>query len=146
MGSIGCINNGDIFAEGRLEDTCNDAIPICNTQAACTLQNDEFYSGSFPGGLRIVTRTETENANIVVRFLLNEMNFPGTEILVQARTPDCGDYDEKHPKDIDLFRLAGDDRILEFQLEMPGKGDHLVEIFSDMAAEYLMTTEVEEKL
>lgn len=92
-----------------------------------------------------MVRTEDEQTRLVVRFLLTEPIFPGTELLVQINTPDCSDLNEEHPRDIDLFQLAGDDRTLEFQLDMEGRGDHLLEIFSDMSAAYLMTVEVEQR-
>jgi len=38
---------------------------------------------------------------------------------------------------------AGDDRVLAFELDLPGRGDHLLEVFSDMSATYQMTTTVE---
>ena len=141
----GCIDDESIFTQGRLENLCNQSIPACATQAACVLGNKDFYRGQFPGGLRIIVRSELDQAALIVRFLLTEQLFPGTEILVQARTVDCGDVVEEHPQDIDLFELAGQDRTLDFELDFPGKGDHLVEIFSDMSAEYLMTTTVEER-
>lgn len=140
----GCVDDESIFTEGRIEDLCNGNIPACNTQASCVLDSGDFYRGVFPGGLRALVRTEETQAKLVVRFLLTEPIFPGTELLVQVSTPDCGDVDEEHPRDIDLFALAGDDRILEFELETTGRGDHLLEVFSDMSAAYLMTVEVSE--
>ena len=46
--------------------------------------------------------------------------------------------------DVDLFELAGDDGVLDFELRLPEAGDHLVELYSDMAAEFLLTVDVEE--
>ena len=86
------------------------------------LQDDEFYSGHFPGGLRILIRTETGNNHLIVRVLLTEMLYPGTEMLVQAHTPDCSNLAEEHPINVDLFQVAGDDRTLEFELDLPGRG------------------------
>lgn len=139
----GCVDDSRLFTQGRIQDLCNESIPICGRQAACALDDGEFFAGRFPGGQRVITRTEFEDQRLIVRFLLDEMVFPGTEILVQAYTPDCGDFDEAHPQNVDLFRLAGDDRILQFELDVAGRGDHLVEIFSDMSASYSMTFELE---
>lgn len=135
----GCVDDSRVFTQGRIEDLCNEAIPICGRQAACTLGNDEFFSGRFPGGQRVVARTEFEDQTMVIRFQLDDLAFPGTELLVQAYSPDCGSYDEEHPRNVDLFDLAGDDRIIEYRLDVPGRGDHLIEIFSDMSASYDMT-------
>jgi len=141
--SSACIDDTRLFTEGRLEDPCNNAIPICNTQAGCTVHDESFYSGEFPGGLRFIVQSEAEENLLIVRFLLNDMIFPGTEMLVLAKTPDCGMFEEEHVQNRDLFELAGDDRVLDFEIDLPGRGDHLLEIFSDMSASYQMTTTVE---
>jgi hypothetical protein len=145
LASAGCVDDESVFTQGRIEKPCNAAIPVCDVQAACTLKNDEYYEGQFPGGQRVIVTTETDDAKLIARFLLREMLYPGTEMLVQAHTPDCGRFTEEHPQDVDLFDLAGDDRVLEYQLELPGRGDHLVEIFSDMSADYTMTLTIEEE-
>lgn len=139
----GCIDDTRLFTSGRLEDPCNNAIPICNTQAGCTVHNESFYAGEFPGGLRFIVRSEAEENLLIARFLLDDMIFPGTEFLISVRTPDCGDFEEEHVQNRDLFELSGDDRVLDFELDLPGRGDHLLEVFSDMSATYQMTTTVE---
>lgn len=141
----GCIDDTRLFTEGRLEDPCNNAIPVCNTQAGCALRDDSYYAGEFPGGLRFIVRSEGEDSVLITRFLLDDLIFPGTEMQVLARTPDCGDFDEEHLQNVDLFEFAGDDRVIQFDLDLPGKGDHLLEVFSDMAATYTMTTTIEDK-
>ncbi len=137
--AVGCVDDSRVFTQGRIEDLCNESIPICGRQAACILGDDEFFSGRFPGGQRVIARTEFEKQDMVVRFLLDDLAFPGTEIQVLAYSPECGSYDEEHPRNVDLFELAGDDRVLEFKLDVGTRGDHLVEIFSDMSASYDMT-------
>lgn len=143
--AAGCIDDTRLFTEGRLEDPCNNAIPICNTQAGCTVHNESFYAGEFPGGLRFIVRGEAEENTLIARFLLDDMIFPGTEMLVHVKTPDCNSFEEEHVRERDLFDLSGDDRVLEYVLDMPGRGDHLLEVFSDMSATYQMTTTVEAK-
>lgn len=143
---LSCVDDETVFTGGRLEDPCNGSIPVCNTQAACVLENDEFYRSEFPGGVRFIVRSETEDAKLVVRALLTEPLFPGTEFNVIANEPSCGRFDQELIKDVDLFQFAGDDRIIEFELDIPGRGDHLVELFSDMSSTYLFTTTVEETL
>lgn len=143
--ATGCIDDTRLFTQGRLEDPCNNAIPICNTQAGCTIHNESFYESEFPGGSRFIVRSEGEKNTLIARFLLDDMIFPGTEMLVQVKTPDCGDFEEEHVQNRDLFELSGDDRVLEYILDLPGRGDHLLEVFSDMSATYQMTTTVEAK-
>lgn len=141
-----CGSEQGSFTRGRLEARCNDAIPACDTQAACIMSDGEYYDGAFPGGQQVIVRTDTENATLVARFLLTEMSFPGTEFQIAANSVGCDSFDELHLVDVDLFNYAGDDRIIEAELELEGKGDHLIEIFSDMNASYLMTFTIEERL
>jgi len=139
----GCVSDDEVFTEGRLRTTCDGAIPICDSRGACILGNDKYIDGQFPGGNKLIVRTGTDDNDLIVRFLLREMLSPGTEILVRAYEPGCSNFDERHIEDTDLFERAGDDRTLEFDLDLPGRGDHLLEIFSDMGAEYSMTTTVD---
>lgn len=138
--AAGCNSQRSTFTQGRLEKTCDDAIPTCDTRAGCVVTGDDYTRGTFPGGRSVIVRTHDDDKNrLIVRFLLEEMVSPGTELQLQAYSPDCGDFSERHPTDINLFERAGDDRILEFELPIEGRGDHLLTLFSDMGADYLMT-------
>ena len=141
----GCLDDESTFTQGRLEDPCNGSIPICRTQAACVLEQDEYFRGTFPGGVRKIVRNDTDKTTLVVRILLTEPLFPGTELLIQAYSPGCGQFKEAHVQDIDLFNFAGDDRTMEFQLDLEGQGDHLLEIFSDMSSDYILAILLEER-
>jgi hypothetical protein len=144
VGSLGgCVDQDTVFTRGRIQATCNAAIPVCDGRAACVIGNDDYVEGTFPGGQKTIVRTETADNRLVVRFLLDEMVSPGTEMLVRAHQPGCNAFEQQHPTDVDLFERAGDDRILQFTLDLPGQGDHLLEVFSDMGADYRMTTTVE---
>ncbi len=145
-GLASCVNAEDVFTEGRLENICNDTIPACNKQASCILTNEDYYDGNFPGGLTVVARTETDDATMFARFLLIEPVAPGTELQVQIRTPDCSDITEAHLENIDLIEYAGDDLIIEFEIPMPGRGDHMIEVFSDMTSKFYMAFVIEETL
>lgn len=140
---LGCVNDDRVFTQGRIQDLCNEAIPVCGRTAGCTVDDREFIRGNFPGGQRFIVRTEFPDQRLIARFLLDEMNFPGTEMLVQAYSSDCGDYDETLHTDRDLFQLAGDDRIIDFDLSLPDRGDHLVEVFSDMNAAFTLSMSLE---
>jgi hypothetical protein len=144
LAGVSCIQQRKGFTEGRLETTCGDAIPVCDTRAACVLDDSVYVDASFPGGLKSLVRTETGDNKVVVRLLLEEMVSPGSELLVRAHSPGCGTFNERHLQDVDLFERAGDDRILQYEIDLEGEGDHLLEMFSDMGAEYLMTVTVED--
>ncbi len=142
--SAGCLTAEEIFTQGRLENRCSDSIPVCGYVAACVLGQDQYLHGDFPGGQRIIVRTEVDKVQLITRFLLVDERFPGSEIFVRAYSTGCGDYDEGHAVDVDLFDLAGNDGVIEYGLDVTGRGDHMVELFSDMSAEFMFRVDIEE--
>ncbi|MEM6958199.1 MAG: hypothetical protein AAF411_17960 [Myxococcota bacterium] len=142
FGAFGCATGEDIFVGSRLENLCNEALPICGERAACVVAESEFVRGRFPGGQRVIVRTPTDTSTLRVRVFLAEQVFGGTEYLVRAADTGCNGFDESIQQDVDLFELAGDSQVLERDLEVAGRGDHLLELFSDMAAEYILTVTV----
>ena len=141
---FGCTTAEEIFTEGRIENRCNDSVPVCGFQAGCVLGTDQFFAGRFPGGQRVIARTETEFTRVVLRFLLVERIFPGTQIITRAYDTGCTDFDDRRHEDRDLFDLSGDEGILEFHLDVEGRGDHMLEVFSDMGSGFLMTVTTED--
>ena len=141
---VGCQTAEEIFTAGRIENRCSNAIPVCGYIAACVLGQDQYLRGQFPGGQRVIVRTEVDQARLIARFLLVDERFPGSEIFVRAYSTGCGDYEEGHAVDVDLFELAGNDGIIEYGLDVTGIGDHMVELFSDMSAEFLFRVDIEE--
>ncbi|MDD9968376.1 MAG: hypothetical protein OXR73_19210 [Myxococcales bacterium] len=133
----GCGDAESIFTEGRIEQRCNEAIPICNSQASCVLQDDQFLRDDFPGGKVFMIQTQSEETTVFARFLLLEPRASGTELFVRVHTDACGSYEEGRTTDRDLIEFAGDDSIIEYELFIEGRGDHLVEIFSDMSSDFL---------
>lgn len=145
-GGVGaCVSAEDAFVGARLERLCTQSIPICDTLAGCVLDDKSYVSSSFPGGQRVIVRTDREVATVEVRLYLVTEEAPGTELSVQASAPDCGEVDQDRLADVDLFAAAGDDRTFTWTLDLPGRGDHLVELYSDMTADYLMTVDVLEE-
>ncbi len=140
----GCADAESTFTSGRIETLCNDSIPVCSVMAGCTLGTDQYLKGEFPGGQHTIVRTDVDEARLVARFLLSDQVFPGTEFLVRAYDTGCADFDEGLTNDRNLFELAGADGILEYHVDVVGRGDHLVEFFSDMAAGFLFAVDIEE--
>jgi hypothetical protein len=135
----------DIFTQGRVNEPCSGVYPTCHTQfaAGCYLDEDRYTEGQFPGARRVLVTTNQASQTIRVRLFLRSgtMLFPGTEILVQAWEPDCGDVERDHRLDVDIFEEAGDDLTLLFDLPAASPGDHLIELYSDSATEYLLSAE-----
>lgn len=142
--SSGCATGEDIFTGSRLENLCNDALPVCGQRAGCVLTDDEYIRGRFPGGQQFIVRTPNDDSRLVIRLFLTEQVFPGTELLVRAANTGCDGFDENLQRDVDFFELAGDSQTLERELEVTGRGDHLVEVFSDMASGFLITVDVKD--
>ena len=138
-----CVDAEGQFTAGRLEDLCDGIVPICNVRASCVLGPSRFLRSSFPGGQQLVVRSDEPDKKLLVRLFFTEMVFPGTELIVQARSPDCSGVDTEQLIDVDIFELAGDDVTLEFELALPETGDHLLEVFGDLSADYLMTVDIE---
>lgn len=143
-GSAGCATSEDIFAADRIENLCNDALPVCGQRAGCVLTSEEYLRGRFPGGQQIIVRTPTAASRLTVRIYLEQQVFPGTELQIRAGNTGCDGFDEVLQQDVDFFELAGDSQTIEKELEVEGRGDHLVEFFSDMASSFFLTIDVEE--
>lgn len=131
--------------DGRLPNLCADAYGVCGTTAGCSLDAEHYVEGVFPGALRVVVDSQVEQTPIRISFYLSDMRTPGTELLIQAHEPDCttsGTDSRLHLEDIDLFELAGPDRSLSWSdLVLHRPGEHLLEIFSDATARYLLVVE-----
>ena len=141
--AAGCQNFEETFTKGRLEHLCDETIPVCAVQAGCVLDDERFVNADFPGGQRLVVRSPYDDMELVVRILLIDYVYPGTELFLQVFNPSCADFERLRMTDVDLFELAGGDRTLQLELPLPERGDHLLEIYSDMAARYALTVDVE---
>lgn len=141
----GCLDAERSFRDGRLQTLCEQTIPVCSTFASCTLREDEFVEASFPGGLKVVVRSDFERAVGVVRVLLLDPRFAGSEFQMRMWSNACADFDELRIVDQNIFEIARPDNVLEAELELEGRGDHLVEVFSDAASSYLLTVALFER-
>ncbi|MEM6961698.1 MAG: hypothetical protein AAF550_08150 [Myxococcota bacterium] len=136
----GCASGEDLFTGSRLENLCNEALPICNSRAGCLLREDEYIRGQFPGGQQYIFNTPTDSSRIRIRLHLVDQVFAGTELLFRASDVGCNGFDQELKQDVDLFRLAGDSQTITEVLEVEGRGEHLIEVFSDMTSGFLITT------
>ena len=141
--TTGCFSQEEEFAQGRLENPCAGSIPVCSFRASCVLGRQDFLSGQLPGGQRFVVQADPLDRQVVIRLLFTEMIYPGTEFLLNLYTPGCGNFETEHIIDKDLFARAGDDRIVTFIMPIEEEGDHLLEVYSDMSAAYLLTIDLE---
>jgi hypothetical protein len=133
----------DMFTQGRVKEPCTAVYPTCHSgrTAGCYLDEDKYAEGQFPGAQRILVATNVLQQGIRIRIFFREMIYPGTEIMAQVYEPDCGDDTRDLREGIDVFEEAGDDRIIIFDLPADTPGDHLIELYSDCAADYLVTAD-----
>ena len=141
--AVGCQTPEEEFAAGRLEKLCDGAVPVSSVQAACIVDDDDYLAARFPGGQRFVIQSNELDTKAVVRLYFEEMIFPGTEFQLKLYGPGCAALETLQVLDVDLFERAGDNRIVQFTLPVDESGDHLLEVYSDMAASYLLIVDLE---
>ena len=143
ISTLSCRDADEEFTQGRLELLCDGAIPICSVQAACKADSKDFMRARFPGGQRFIVEADQYDTQLVVRLFFEEMVYPGTEFSLKLYGPGCASREIKDVLEVDLFEQAGDDRTVTFILPVHEPGDHMLQMFSDMAAGYLLTIEME---
>ncbi len=139
-----CETAEEAFIGRRILAMCDDAYYICNRPTGCVLDNEHYVEGIFPGERRVVIATEESDVDLRVRLFLKTMQSPGTELWIQLYEPDCSvdtHFGREQLVDVDLFKEAGDDRMLIFELKAAEEGEHLLEIYSDASTEYLLIVE-----
>lgn len=139
--ALSCQTGAEAFVDDRLLSICDEAYQICNLPAGCVLDRNHYIEGAFPGSRRFVVVTESRDVKIVVRIFFETQVAPGTQLLVRAYEPNCSVDTTKAEvilENVDIFKKAGDDRMLDFELAVADVGEHLIEVNSDAGAEYLI--------
>jgi hypothetical protein len=143
MAWIGCAQSAsDAFIGDRTIDLCLDVLPACEGTVGCVLDEDEYLEGGFPSTRRFLVDTESA-AEITVSILFASRGSAGADTRIRWYEPNCADRDEWASQGIDVFREAGDDRVLSRTGRVSEFGEHLVEIRSDAFADYLVKVDVE---
>ena len=123
---------------------CDRSYWICDVTAGCQLDDEHYVSGAFPGTRRLLVETAPERSVIQMQLFLSELLSPGTELVVQLRAPDCSlnaELGRVHLVGADLAAEAGSDQTLTLTLHAGEPGEHLVEIYSDAIADYLLVVD-----
>jgi hypothetical protein len=140
---LGCAE--DSFTGGRAPMLCTDAHAVCRVTAGCVLDEQSYVRGRFPGAVRVLLDAPMAPLEWRVRLHFTEMVATGTELLVQLSDPSCSTdpfEGRAHLVDVDPFERAGSDRTLvldEFRTDTVG--EHLLEVFSDAHATWLLVAE-----
>jgi len=136
-----CLSAEEEFTQDRLLKICEENYQICMKPAGCELDEDHYAEGTFPGSRRVVVATHEVDVEFRVRIFFKTTTSPGTELLVQMYEANCTlntALAKERIVDKDIFEESGDDRVLDFKLKVQQEGEHLVEIYSDATAEYLL--------
>jgi hypothetical protein len=139
--ALSCQTGAEAFVDDRLMSICDEAYQICDLPAGCVLDRNHYIEGAFPGSRRFVVVTESRDVKIVVRIFFESQVATGTQLIVRAYEPNCSVDTAKAQvimENVDIFKKAGDDRMLDFELAVADEGEHLIEINSDASAEYLI--------
>ena len=138
---LGCYSRADEFTQGRLHSVCSASIPVCQTRATCVVDDQSYIKGVFPGAERAIIYAPHPRTQVHVRILLDELQSPGTEFMIRAFQIGCIEKKEERIKDTNIFIRAGGDRVLDFTFDLEGRGDHLIEWFSDATAKYVLNVD-----
>ena len=136
----GCLGGPeDLFTQGRAADACRATVPVCSTTAGCVLDAMNYTSGSFAQGgtRRLIVRT-TSAATIEVDVFFATEGTPGTDTEIGWYEVGCSGRVSADSGGTDVFAEAGPDRVWKRSQKVNTAGDHLVEVFSDAQADYLL--------
>ena len=138
---VGCASPHDDFIAGRVQDSCDQAWPVCSTVAGCYIGPESFVEGSFPGTQKVVV-TLDQPSTVKVRVLLDSVTSSGNETRVDFFEGGCQARIEQTATGIAFADEA--ERIGEFdrQADLADLGDHLIEITSDAQASYTFEIDV----
>lgn len=131
----------DVFIGERTLDECDGNWPVCTYRAGCNLNPREYIEGQFPGSRRFIVETD-DKADIRVTMLFLSQISPGADTEIHWYEPGCFDRYSYTSDGADLFREAGSSGIFEQQRTLFRGGDHLIEVFSDAVADFLLKIEV----
>ena len=130
------------FLRGRNLDPCLQTIPACpGLFASCTLDESRYAKMSFPGEFRFLVRAE-EGQEIEVILFFSQQRDAGMETLIFWNEPGCSDVYAYDSEGRDLFDETEETSQFEKKRTMLETGEHLIEIFSDMQADILISARV----
>ena len=137
----GCTGGKDAFLDGRIEDSCNQAWPVCSTVAGCLLGTQSYMSGRFPGTAQFIVQL-AEPSSVSISVYLDGVTSTGTEASLtyyesgcQGRVPNkvTGTEFTKESDQVGFFTRSA---------SLQDIGDHLVTFRSDAQAEYVLKVDV----
>jgi hypothetical protein len=130
------------FTKGRSYDPCLQTIPACpGLVGRCTLDGSRYARQTFPGDFRFMVNA---NAGHIIQVLLYfaDQRDAGLSTQIFWNEPGCSEVYVFDSEGRNLFAETEDLNLFTEKREVAETGEHLIEIFSDMQAEVLVTAEV----
>ncbi len=139
----GCgLSSEGTFTSGLSRDRCDDTYPICSQTAGCVLGAGKYLEGSFPGTRQFIV-TAPEESVITVSLFFRSQVAVGVDTGITWHEPGCFDSYEYRSGGEDIFLEAGGSRVMSRSQQVFLDGDHLIEVFSDAIADYVLKVEVD---
>jgi len=129
------------FTSGLSRDRCDGTFPVCQTTAGCTMGVGRYLEGSFPGTRQFIVPAPADSV-VNVRIFFKREQATGIDTEIFWNEPGCFDTYQYLSEGADIFLDAGNSQIFERSHQVFLDGDHLVEVISDMVADYVLVIEV----
>jgi hypothetical protein len=130
------------FIAGADHDPCMANVPVCQTVAGCTMGENKYIEGNFPGFVNFVVTTPADTT-IVVKMFFKTRKHPGEDTEIIWFEPGCRDYYTYDSRGADIFAIAGGDRVFSQDQKIRQAGDHRVDIDCDATTHYFIRVEVQ---
>jgi hypothetical protein len=129
------------FIAGADHDPCMSNVPVCQTTAGCTMAENKYIEGNFPGFVNFVVTTPADTT-IAVRIFFKTLKHPGEDTEIIWFEPGCHDSYTYESLGADVFAIAGGDRVFSQERKVRQAGDHRVDVYSDATTHYFIRVEV----
>lgn len=133
------------FTRGRGSDPCIQSIPACaSLYAKCILDAERYTRQRFPQAspFRFLVEAPAQ-ARIAVSLFFAEQQSAGSDTQIYWNEPGCADAERWASEGEDLFARAEDTGFMTEAAQVQQSGEHLIEVFSDLQGEVLISVDVE---
>ncbi|MBX5483326.1 MAG: hypothetical protein IRZ16_16010 [Myxococcaceae bacterium] len=137
----GCGSRRSDFVQARVEDTCDESWPVCDTISGCILGAETYRSGRFPGEGRFAVRL-AEPSEVTVSFFLEDVVSSGEQTSITFYEDGCRGRVREEIQGRTFVGEAERFTAVSRSARLTGVGDHLIEYASDAQADYLVKVDV----
>ena len=139
--AAGCGDARGDFVQGRAQDSCDEAWPVCAEVAGCVLGNQSYRAGRFPGETRFAIHLE-EPSLVRVSFFLEDVGAAGEETVITLYEDGCRARVREAISGRTFVGEAERNGVVYREATLTGAGDYLIELQSDAQARFLVKVDV----